>query len=102
MFFLTGFATDGLVYGTMAAMIVSDEILEKSNPWAETYKLSRFTPVKSFKEFFKESIDNFVQYAKDTPWNVDAGSLEEILPGQGKIIEKGGEKVAVYKDEKGD
>jgi glycine/D-amino acid oxidase-like deaminating enzyme/nitrite reductase/ring-hydroxylating ferredoxin subunit len=101
LYFLTGFATDGLIYGTLAAMIVSDQILQKKNPWEETYKLNRFTPLKSFKEFFKENADNVAQYLKDTPWNVDADSLKEILPGQGKIIESGGEKVAVYKDETG-
>jgi glycine/D-amino acid oxidase-like deaminating enzyme/nitrite reductase/ring-hydroxylating ferredoxin subunit len=101
LYFLTGFATDGLVYGTMASMIVSDQILGKKNPYAETYDLKRFTPVKSFKEFFKENIDNVAQLLKDTPWNVDAHSLKEISTGEGKVIESGGEKVAVYKDETG-
>jgi glycine/D-amino acid oxidase-like deaminating enzyme/nitrite reductase/ring-hydroxylating ferredoxin subunit len=101
MYFLTGFATDGLVYGTMAAMIVSDQLLGKKNPWEETYDLKRFTPVKSFKEFFKENIDNTVQYIKDTPWNADVDSLNEVPCGEGKIIESGGEKIAVYKDEAG-
>ncbi len=101
MYFLTGFATDGLVYGTLAAMIVSDQVLEKENPWEETYRLKRFTPVKSFKEFFKENVDNVVQYAKDTPWNVDADSLKEVARGEGKVLERNGEKVAVYKDENG-
>jgi len=101
LYFLTGFATDGLVYGTMASMIVCDQIVGKDNRWAKTYDLKRFTPVKSFKEFFKENVDNIVQYIKDTPWNVDADSLKEISPGEGKVIESGGEKLAVYKGEEG-
>jgi nitrite reductase/ring-hydroxylating ferredoxin subunit len=101
MFFLTGFATDGLVYGTLASMIVSDQILGKKNPWGEIYDLNRFTPAKSFKEFFKENIDNAVQYLKDIPGNVDVHSLKEISPDSGKILESGGEKIAVYKDESG-
>jgi glycine/D-amino acid oxidase-like deaminating enzyme/nitrite reductase/ring-hydroxylating ferredoxin subunit len=101
LYFLTGFSTDGLVYGTMAAMIVCDQILGKENPWSQTYNLKRFTPIKSFKEFFKENADTLVQLAKDTPWNVDADSLKEISPGEGKVLESGGEKIAVYKDEAG-
>jgi glycine/D-amino acid oxidase-like deaminating enzyme/nitrite reductase/ring-hydroxylating ferredoxin subunit len=101
VYFLTGFATDGLVYGTLASMIVSDMILGKKNLWEETYKLSRFTPLKSFKEFFKENADNVVQYLKDVPWNTDADSLKEVPAGEGRIIEKHGEKLAVYKDELG-
>lgn len=101
LYFLTGFSTDGLVYGTLASMIVSDQILGKKNGWEDLYDVNRFTPIKSFKEFFKENIDNMVQYIKDTPWNVDAASLEDIRPGQGKIMESGGEKLAVYRDENG-
>lgn len=101
LYFLTGFSTDGLVYGTLAAMIVSDDILGKENPWAKTYDLKRVTPIKSFKEFFKENLDNVGQYLKDTPWNVDAHFLSEIPKGEGKIIESEGEKLAVYKDQNG-
>ncbi|MFL5752791.1 MAG: FAD-dependent oxidoreductase [Bacteroidia bacterium] len=101
LYFLTGFATDGLIYGTLASMIVSDQIRGKKNPWEETYDLKRFTPVKSFKEFFRENADNIVQYIKDVPWSSNADSEEKILPGQGKVIEHKGEKIAVYKDETG-
>lgn len=102
LYFLTGFATDGLVYGTLGAMIISNLIQGRENAWEATYHLKRFTPVKSFREFFRESVDNIAQYIRDTPWNVDAKSLEEILPGQGKVMESGGEKIAVYKDKTGE
>jgi len=101
MYFLTGFASDGLVYGTLASMIVSDMIIGKANKWQDIYKLSRFTPVKSFTEFFKENADNLVQYLKGAPSDAEADSMEEVPPGEGKVIEKEGEKLAVYKDENG-
>lgn len=101
LFILTGFATDGLVYGTLGSMIVSDQILGIENPWAEMYDAGRHTPLKSAKEFIKENADNTLQYLKDTPWNVDADSLKDILPGEGKLLEVKGEKLAVYKDETG-
>jgi glycine/D-amino acid oxidase-like deaminating enzyme/nitrite reductase/ring-hydroxylating ferredoxin subunit len=101
LYFLTGFATDGLIYGTLASMIVSDQILGKPNPWEETFKASRFTPLKSAKDFITENADNIVQYMKDVPWNVDAKSLDEIKPGEAKIIEKDQQKMAVFKDKTG-
>jgi glycine/D-amino acid oxidase-like deaminating enzyme/nitrite reductase/ring-hydroxylating ferredoxin subunit len=101
MYIMTGFATDGLVYGTMAAMIVSDMINRKENAWQETYKLRRFTPLKSFKEFLKENTDVLTQYLKDTPWNADAKDLTEINRGEAKLMEKNNEKLAVYKDQNG-
>jgi glycine/D-amino acid oxidase-like deaminating enzyme/nitrite reductase/ring-hydroxylating ferredoxin subunit len=101
IYFLTGFATDGLVYGTVAAMIVSDAILNNDNAWAETFNAGRHTPLKSAKDFIVENADNIAQYMKDAPWNTDAKSFEDIAPGQGKIIEKDMQKLAVYKDEAG-
>jgi glycine/D-amino acid oxidase-like deaminating enzyme/nitrite reductase/ring-hydroxylating ferredoxin subunit len=98
-YFLTGFSTDGLVYGTLGAMIVADEIQEKKNPWKETYKLSRFDPVKSFKEFFRENTDVAGQYLKDVPWNAD--SWKDLQRGEGRVIKMGGEKMAVFRDDAG-
>jgi glycine/D-amino acid oxidase-like deaminating enzyme/nitrite reductase/ring-hydroxylating ferredoxin subunit len=101
MYFLTGFASDGLVYGTLAAMIVSDMILGKENKWQPIYRLNRITPVRSFKEFFKENIDNVVQYLKGADQDIEVDSMQEIPLGEGRIIEIDGDKLAVYKDEDG-
>jgi glycine/D-amino acid oxidase-like deaminating enzyme len=35
----------GLSNGTAAAMILSDAILEKPNPWSNTYRPNRFSPI---------------------------------------------------------
>lgn len=99
IYFMTGFASDGLVYGTLAAMIVSDQLLGNSNPWEDIYKAGRFTPVRSAKNFIIENADVIVQYLKDMPWNVDHELFSEIKPGEGKVISPDHEKLAVYKDE---
>lgn len=100
-YYLTGFATDGLVYGTLASMIVTDHILGTDNEWASTFDVSRFTPLKSAKAFLKENLDNAVQYLKDVPGNVDAKELKDIKAGEGKVMEHKGEKLAVYREDNG-
>jgi glycine/D-amino acid oxidase-like deaminating enzyme/nitrite reductase/ring-hydroxylating ferredoxin subunit len=102
LYLATGFSTDGLIYGTLSALILSDQISGRKNPFAETFDAGRHTPVKSAKEFIKENADNLLEYLKDTPWSVDADTLRGIQPGQAKIIEKDRRKLAVYKDEKGE
>lgn len=99
VYFLTGFASDGLVYGTLAAMIVSDQVAGRPNPWEDIYKAGRFTPVRSAKNFIAENTNVVAQYLKDMPWNVDSESLSEIRPGEGKVISMDNQKLAVYKDE---
>jgi glycine/D-amino acid oxidase-like deaminating enzyme/nitrite reductase/ring-hydroxylating ferredoxin subunit len=102
VYFLTGFATDGLVYGTLASMIVSDQILNKDNAWGDVYKADRITPLKSIKDFIIENADVVGQYLKDTPWNVDAETLKQVRPGEGKLIERDQQKLAVHRDDAGE
>ncbi len=47
VFVATGYSTDGLVYGTLAGMIIAGEISETPNEWAGLYNAHRFTPVKT-------------------------------------------------------
>lgn len=99
LFLLTGFSTDGLVFGTLGAMIVSDHILGRENSWSNLYTPNRCRPLKSAKAILKEGFDVYCQYQKDLPI-VGTRKLEDIRPGEGGIIERQGEKLAVYrKDE---
>jgi glycine/D-amino acid oxidase-like deaminating enzyme/nitrite reductase/ring-hydroxylating ferredoxin subunit len=95
---LTGFSTDGLTYGTLGAILISDLILGKDNPWSERYQVKRKTLLKSVATISKEGLDNFCQYARDLP-KFGTVSEEEIKAGAGGIVERNGEKLAVYRDE---
>jgi glycine/D-amino acid oxidase-like deaminating enzyme/nitrite reductase/ring-hydroxylating ferredoxin subunit len=94
----TGFAADGLTWGTLAAMIISDQINGIENKWSETFKAARVTPLASAGKFVKENLDVLGQYLKDIPGNVEAKNTEEIKAGEGKIIQSNGEKLAAYRD----
>lgn len=98
----TGFATDGLTYGSLAAMLISDHISGKDNPYAEVYKASRFTPGKSAKEFLKENTNVAAQLIKDLPFKGDEEELKLLKNGDGRIIEKDGHKMAASKSESGE
>ncbi len=98
----TGFATDGLTYGPLAAMIIKDHISGKANPYYEVYKASRFTPGKSAKEFIKENVNVAAQLIKDLPFKGNEEEITLLRPGEGRIIEKNGHKMAISKSEKGE
>jgi Rieske Fe-S protein len=98
----TGYAADGLTYGTLAASIVVDEILGRSNPFAELYKATRIRPVKSAKEFLRQNVEVAREYAKGYFGGVDARTLRDVPIGQGKLLDVDGKKVAVYRDETGE
>ena len=98
-FVATGFSTDGLVYGTLAAMLIADEIAGKENPYQEMYNPRRFTPVKSAKSFLSENINVAATILKDLPGGADEDAFADIKPGEGAVIISKGKKIAAFRTE---
>lgn len=92
----TGFAGDGMVFGTLSAMINADFVLGKENEWAQIYSLKR---VKKIGNFLKQG----AQYVKKMIEGREAsrGEMDLVRAGSGKVVEMNGEKMAVYKDRQG-
>lgn len=99
-FAATGFSTDGLTWGTVAAKIICDEMTNVKNPHAKSFLYNRFAPIKSARNFVKENINVVGQYLRDLPGNKDAKTFEAVKINEGKIIEQDGQKMAVHRDEK--
>ena len=96
----TGFATDGLIYGTLSAILLTDELTGIENEYADLYKASRHRPLKAAKEFIKENADVAVEFIKG--WlTADLKGISEIPAGQARVIHMDGKQVAVFKDIKG-
>lgn len=96
----TGFSTDGLVYGTLAAMILSDEIAGVENEYAEFYKASRHRPIKAAGEFIKENIDVVGKLIGDSVKKGAEVKTEDLPPNSGRMIQLEEGKFAVYKNER--
>ncbi len=97
----TGFSTDGLIYGTLSAIILSDLISNKKNTFSELFKASRHQPLKAAGEFVKENIDVAKEFIADR-FNTEDVEIRDIKPGEAKIIEREGQKAAVYRDTEGE
>jgi glycine/D-amino acid oxidase-like deaminating enzyme/nitrite reductase/ring-hydroxylating ferredoxin subunit len=95
----TGFGTDGLVYGTLAATLLEDEILGRDNRWKALYKASRFEPVKAAKGFVQETAG--VARAMVGDRLRDGERFTSLAPGAGALVEIDGDKVAAYRDASG-
>jgi glycine/D-amino acid oxidase-like deaminating enzyme/nitrite reductase/ring-hydroxylating ferredoxin subunit len=97
----TGFATDGLVYGTLAARVIADQIQGRDNPWAGLYKATRFTPVKSARTFGEETASVVKVVVQDYMTQRQHEPLDGLRPGDAAIVELDGERVAAYRDPQG-
>lgn len=96
----TGFAADGLVYGTVSARLISDSITDTENVFAPLFKASRLSPIKASKRFFKENINLAAHLIKDL--TLEKGDLERVAPDSGQVMEFKGKKMAVYKAPNGE
>lgn len=102
VYIATGFAADGLVWGTLAGMILSDAISGKDNLWARLYDPKRFTPMASAQGFLKENMTVASHLIKDYLSYGEVDEVKQIAPGEGKTLKLDGERVAAYRDETGE
>jgi len=98
LYVATGYATDGLVYGTLAGMMISDQISGKENQWTELFDPKRINPLKSASNFIKENINVAAQYLDLIPGFEDDKAFVDMVEGTGKVIDKDGHKLAVYRN----
>ncbi|HIH74946.1 MAG TPA: FAD-dependent oxidoreductase [Methanosarcina sp.] len=100
LYLATGFKKWGMTTGTVAAMIITDMIVGKSNPWEEVYDPSRFKPVESAKTLISQAVEATKGLVGDRilPTHKEASQIE---PGGGAIVKIEGERVAAYRDRDG-
>ncbi|MGC4042653.1 MAG: FAD-dependent oxidoreductase [Armatimonas sp.] len=97
----TGFATNGLVYGHIAASTITDMIQGNDNEYRALYDSRRFAPLQSVSSFLLENANVVSQYVKGYLTRAEVESVEKIGPGEGALVEFNGKKHAVSRDESG-
>lgn len=96
LYIATGYSGNGMTYGTIAAMILSDLISGRENKWAHIYDPSRLA-IKAAPQMAHDSLVPLAQMAAGWIKGGNIESTDELEPGQGGIMDR----MAIYKDEKG-
>jgi glycine/D-amino acid oxidase-like deaminating enzyme/nitrite reductase/ring-hydroxylating ferredoxin subunit len=97
----TGFKKWGMTNGTAAAMILSDLILGRENPWATLFDAKRLKPSASAPRFVKENASVAKHFVGDRLKRGEQAELDELAPGEGRMLKLRGRKTAVYRDAEG-
>lgn len=100
LYVITGDSGQGMTHGTLGAMLVSDLIAGRENPWLHLYDPSR-TGLAAPLELARENLSSVSQY-RDLLLRSDVGSVDEIAPGSGAVVRRRGAPVAVYRQETGE
>lgn len=99
VYVITGDSGNGISHSTIGAMLVSDMIMGKQNPWLSVYDPSR-KPLREALTFLRGQANIAAQYmdwvSPETGWT--PASLD---PGEGVLVRSGLHKLAVYRDDDG-
>lgn len=97
----TGFGGWGMTNSHAAAMILTDMIAGRENPWSEVFDPNRFKPVTSAKDFVVENVDVAKRFVADRVNTPEEDDLSDLLEGEGRVVEFSNERVAVCRLEDG-
>ncbi len=97
----TGYGGNGLTFGTVSAMIMADLITGQRNPWAELFDVDRSILGRPLWDYLKENKDYPYYLVRGRFAGADGRSTRAVPRGEGRIIEQGGQMLAVYRDEHG-
>lgn len=98
VYLITGDSGNGMTHGTIGAMLVTDLIMERPNPWSALYDPAR-KPVHGLGQFASAQADVAARYGE---WlGGDVESVAAIAPGDGAVLRQGLHRVAVYRDPDG-
>ncbi len=104
----TGYGGNGITQGTLAAMVLADEVCELANPFAELLQATRIKPIASAKAVVSENVDfprhlfgDRMSLRRHEHDNDRTQALASIPPGEGKVLSLEGERLAVYRNANG-
>jgi glycine/D-amino acid oxidase-like deaminating enzyme/nitrite reductase/ring-hydroxylating ferredoxin subunit len=99
----TGYAGNGMTFGTLAGMIVSDLILHRHNPYVELYDATRVKPIAAAYDFMRENLAYPKRLVTDRLSAVSAAErgVQSLRPGEGAIFGSDEGHIAVCRDRGG-
>jgi glycine/D-amino acid oxidase-like deaminating enzyme/nitrite reductase/ring-hydroxylating ferredoxin subunit len=100
-FAATGFAGNGMTFGTLGAMMACDYVLGRDNPWSELFSINRKNLRAGAWNYVRENMDYPYYLLRDRFTPAEGNSTDAVKPGEGKLLQLNGKRVACYRDAEG-
>lgn len=98
VFVATGDSGNGITYGAIAGIVLTDLLMGRHDDWAALYEPSRKT-LRALGDLARENANTARQYAD---WlRPCVHSTDDIAPGTGAVVRHGARLLAVYRDPAG-
>jgi glycine/D-amino acid oxidase-like deaminating enzyme/nitrite reductase/ring-hydroxylating ferredoxin subunit len=99
LYVATGFGGWGMTNSHVAAMLLTDIITGRDNPWRDLFDPSRLKLITSARNFVKENLNVAKEFMADRLRVPELHDLNELPRGHGKVVKWQGQSVAIYKDD---
>jgi glycine/D-amino acid oxidase-like deaminating enzyme/nitrite reductase/ring-hydroxylating ferredoxin subunit len=96
----TGFAKWGMTGGTAAALVLADLVDGRDHPWASMLTPNRLTLRASLPGLVSTGARTGVHFVTDRVLRRGT-SLDDLAPGEGKIVRHDGERIAAHRRDDG-
>lgn len=100
-FVATGFAGNGITFGTLAGMMARDRICGRKNPWQELFAVNRKKLRGGTWSYLSENVDYPYYFLKDRLSGGEAESTRAVRRGEGQVLKLDGQHVACSRDAQG-
>ncbi len=100
-FVATGFAGNGMTFGTLGGMMAVDGMERRKNPWAELFAPTRKKLKGGTWHYLKENKDYPYYLVRDWLAKSEGKSAKALKRNEGRILNIDGKKTAAYCDPKG-
>lgn len=101
IFVATGFGGNGMIYGTLSAILLRDLLVHGKSGLEELLDPNRIKPVAGFANFVREAADVAGKLVGGLFPQERLPVLADIAPGEARIVDFEGRKMGIYKDERG-
>jgi glycine/D-amino acid oxidase-like deaminating enzyme/nitrite reductase/ring-hydroxylating ferredoxin subunit len=100
-FVSTGYAGNGMTFGTLGGMMACDAVMGRKNPWVDLFDPHRKKVRGGTWDYIKENLDYPYYMIKDRLTKGEREGVESVGRNEGKILKLDGKRLAVYRGDDG-
>jgi glycine/D-amino acid oxidase-like deaminating enzyme/nitrite reductase/ring-hydroxylating ferredoxin subunit len=100
-FVATGYAGNGMTFGTLAAMMARDAVIGRVNPWTDLFAADRSVLLRAPFAYLIENVDYPYYLVRDRVAGRHTRPLRALSRNSGDIVTVDGTTVAAYRDSHG-
>jgi glycine/D-amino acid oxidase-like deaminating enzyme/nitrite reductase/ring-hydroxylating ferredoxin subunit len=93
----TGFAGNGMTFGTLSAIMFADHVTGQTNPWAGLFDPGRTNIKGGLWDYIKENKDYPYYLIRDRFAGRGSHGLRSVKRGTGEVLDVEGQPAAVYR-----